>query len=227
MPSRIIAIALMASVAASALAAESVEWLKPPEGAVVLFDGSGTDKWTGAKTTDDGFLMAGPITKQKFADCILHVEFNMLPRPDGKRTVGNSGVYIQMRYEIQILNSHGRKPEKGGCAAIYQFKPADRNVTRPLSEWQSYTIAFRQPRWDADKKTEDARISVVHNGAKVHDNVQVPRKTGHGKKESPEPGPIRLQHHGNPVVFRNIWLLPLGPDDDPAAKLKAVLTPQP
>jgi len=227
MSSRTIAVALIASVAVPGIAGDGIEWLKPPEGAVVLFDGKDTKAWAGAKTTDDGFLMAGPATSEKFGDCILHLEFNMLPRADGKGNSGNSGVYLQTRYEVQILNSHGRKPEKGGCAAIYQFKPPDQNVTRPIGEWQSYTIAFRQPRWDGDKKTENARITVVHNGVKVQDNVEVPNKTGHGQKEEPAPGPLRLQNHGNPVVFRNVWLLPLGPDDDPAAKLKALLAPQP
>lgn len=213
---------LIALTAASALGAAETEWLKPPEGAIVLFDGRHTLLWNGAKKTKDGYLMAGPVTKKKFGDCTLHLEFNMLPHPEGKRVSGNSGVYLQTRYEVQILNSHGQKPEKGGCAAIYQFKPPDQNVTRPLGEWQSYTITFRQPRWEGAKKTANARITVVHNGVKVHDDVEVPNKTGHGKKEGPEPGPLRLQHHGNPVVFRNVWLLPLEPDDakpkDAAAK---------
>ena len=204
-------------------AAEDIEWMKPPDGAVVLFDGTSTDHWSRGKMTDDGCLLAGPVTKEKFADCILHLEFNMLPHPEGKRISGNSGVYIQMRYEIQILNSHGKKPYKGGCGAIYQTKAPSKNATRPLGEWQSYTIAFRQPRWDGDKKAENARIAVIHNGVKVHDNVEIPRKTGNGRKEGPEPGPIRLQHHGNKVVFRNIWLLPLKPDDDPAKRLDALL----
>lgn len=215
-------------LAASALAADYPEWVKPPDGAVVLFDGSGTEKWARAKVTDDGALMAGATTKDSFGDCILHLEFNMLPGPGGKKVSGNSGVYIQRRYEIQILNSHGKKPYKGGCGAIYQTKPEDKNVTRPLGEWQSYTIAFRQPRWDDEgKKTEKARISLAHNGVLVHDDVEVPSKTGHGRKEAPDPGPLHLQHHGNAVVFRNVWLLPLAPDADPAARLKAVLAPQP
>ncbi len=228
MPNRAIAAALIVILtAACSVAGEYVEWLKPPKDAVVLFDGSNTEKWTKAKMTDDGFLMAGPVTKDKFGDCILHLEFNMRPRTDGKGNSGNSGVYLQMRYEVQILNSHGRKPEKGGCAAIYQFKPPDANVTRPIGEWQSYTIAFRQPRWDGDKKTESARISVIHNGVLVHDDVHVPNKTGHGRKEGPEPGPLQLQNHGNPVVFRNVWLLPLAPDADPKATLKTLVTPVP
>ena len=206
-------VALIVLAAGSALLAAETEWLKPPEGALVLFDGKDTKHWSGAKMADDGTLMAGAVTKQKFGDCILHLEFNMLPKPGAKNTSGNSGLYIQMRYEVQILNSHGdKKPQKGGCAAIYQFKPADQNVTRPLGEWQSYTITFRQPRWDGTKKTENARITVVHNGVKVHDNAEVPNKTGHGRKEDPEPGPLQLQNHGNPVVFRNIWLLPVEPD---------------
>ncbi|MFW6163623.1 MAG: 3-keto-disaccharide hydrolase, partial [Planctomycetota bacterium] len=156
-----VALPALLLAAASALAADYPEWVKPPEDAVVLFDGSDTEKWGRGTRTDDGYLMAGATTREKFGDCLLHLEFNMLPGPGGKRVSGNSGVYIQRRYEIQILNSHGRKPYKGGCGAIYQTKPEDKNVTRPLGEWQSYTIAFRQPRWDDEgKKTENARISL-------------------------------------------------------------------
>ena len=188
---------------------------KPPDGAIVLFDGTDTSRWARGKTTDDGFLMAGAITKDKFRDCVLHLEFNMLPGPQGKRVSGNSGVYIQRRYEIQIINSHGRKPSKGGCGAIYQTKAPDENVARKLGQWQSYHITFREPRWEGKKKIANARISLVFNGVKVHDDVEVPRKTGHGRPEGPEPGPLYLQHHGNKVVFRNIWLLPLKPSPTP------------
>jgi len=198
----------------SALAAEAETpkptlGAKPPEGAIVLFDGTDTAKWTRAKM-EDGFLREGPTTKGKFGDAQIHLEFNIQPLPGGKRPHGNSGVYIQRRYEIQILNCHGRKtPSKGGCGAIYQFKAADSNQALAPGEWQSYDITFRAPRWEGDKKVENARITVVHNGVVIHDNVDVPRKTGHGQKEAPAPGPLHLQNHGAKVTYRNIWLLPL------------------
>ncbi len=189
--------------------AKPPEGLKPPEGAILLFDGKDTSRWNNAKVTPDGFLEVGAITKEKFGDCQIHLEFNIQPDPTGKKVAGNSGVYIQQRYEIQILNTAGQPPAKGGCGAIYQFKAPDANQARPPGEWQTYDITFRAPRWDGDKKTANARISVVHNGVKVHDNVEVPRKTGAGKPEGPEPGPLFLQNHGNKVFFRNIWLVPL------------------
>lgn len=182
----------------------------PPKGAIVLFDGKDASQWNNAKVTPEGFLEAGASTKERFGDCRLYLEFNIQPDPTGKRTAGNSGVYIQHRYEIQILNSAGQPPSKGGCGAIYQFKPPDTNQSKPPGEWQSYDITFRAPRWDAEKKkVSNARITVIHNGVKVHNGVEVPRKTGAGKAEGPEPGPLYLQQHGNKVFFRNIWLLPL------------------
>jgi len=190
---------------------------KPPEGAIVLFDGTDTTKWVKAKM-EDGFLREGPMTKDKFGDARIHLEFNIQPLPDGKRPHGNSGVYIQQRYEIQILNNHGQKAaSKGGCGAVYQFKAADVNACKAPGEWQTYDITFRGPRWDGGKKTENARISVVHNGVTIHDNVEVPNKTGHGQREGPEPGPLNLQNHGAKVYYRNIWLLPLK-DEAPAAE---------
>ena len=206
----VLAILALLCALSPALAAEA-DLAKPPKGAIILFDGSDTSKWARAKVTDDSCLMAGAATRDKFQDFILHLEFNMLPHPEGKRVSGNSGVYLQRRYEIQIINSHGRKPSRGGCGAIYGIKAIDHNVVKPLGEWQSYHITFRAPRWDGDKKIENARISLVFNGVKVHDSVEVPRKTGSGRPESPQQGPIYLQHHGNKVVFRNIWLLPLKP----------------
>jgi hypothetical protein len=199
-------------ISALAMAAEEAkptEGLKPPEGALVLFDGKDTSKLDQAKVTPDGYLEVGAITKEKFGDAQIHLEFNIQPDPTGKKSAGNSGIYIQNRYEIQILNTAGQPPQKGGCGAIYQFKAPDTNQAKPPGEWQTYDITFRAPRWDGEKKTENARISVVHNGVKVQDNVEVPRKTGAGKPEGPEPGPLYLQSHGNKVYFRNVWLLPL------------------
>ena len=200
--------------------AKPTEGLKPPEGAVVLFDGKDASRWNSAKVTSEGYLEAGAITKEKFGDCQIHLEFNIQPLPDGKRPHGNSGVYIQRRYEIQILNSAGQKPSKGGCAAIYQFKPPDTNASLPPGEWQSYDITFHQPRWDGETKVKSARITVIHNGVKVQDDVETPRKTGAGQKEGPQPGPLFLQNHGAKVFYRNIWLLPLK-DEAEAAKVEA------
>jgi len=182
---------------------------KPPKGAIVLFDGTDTSKWANAKMTPDGLLMAGAKTKEAFGDCIIHLEFRIEPGKGGRRVSGNSGVYIQERYEIQILNTYGQPPSKGGCGAIYRVKAPDVNAALPPGKWQSYDITFHAPRWRGNKKIKNARISVIHNGIKVHDDVEVPNKTGHGKPEGPEPRPLYLQYHSSVVHFRNIWLLPL------------------
>jgi hypothetical protein len=197
---------------------------KRPEGAIVLFDGPDArdvSRWQRARLNDEGYLLAGVTTKDKFGDAVIHLEFLIPAPPEGKRTSGNSGVYIQRRYEIQILNTPKGKPSKGGCAAIYQFKPADTNQAKPPGEWQSYDIFFRAPRWEGTKKVQNARITLFHNGVKVHNDVEVPNKTGHGQREGPEPGPLYLQHHGTPVAFRNVWILPVERDNDP--RLRAPL----
>ena len=125
---------------------------------------------------------------------------------------GNSGVYIQQRYEIQILNSFGftKDDYKDSFAgSLYRLKMPDELVSKKAGEWQSYDIAFRAARFDGDKKVENARITVYHNGVLIHDDFSIPRKTGVGKKEGPEPRPIKLQGHNNPVKFRNVWIVEL------------------
>jgi hypothetical protein len=202
-------------LAAEPEAPKPTEGAKPPQGAIILFDGKDASKWDKAKVTPEGHLEVGAITKEKYGDALIHVEFSIQPDPTGKKTAGNSGVYIQQRYEIQILNTAGAKPDKGGCGAIYKLKAPDVNAAKAPGEWQTYDITFRAPRWDGQKKIANARISVVHNGVKIHDNVEVPAKTGSGKAEGPDPGPLYLQSHGNKVYFRNLWLLPLKPEEPP------------
>lgn len=150
----------------------------------------------------------------------MHVEFNVNVAPDKEReSRGNSGVYIQRRYEIQILDSHGvteDELEPWACASLYRQRKPDRAVARPAGEWQSYDIVFRAARFDGDRKIEDARITVFHNGVLVHDAVDVPRKTGAGEPEGPEPLPVKLQGHHNQVRFRDVWIEPLDLDDFPA-----------
>jgi hypothetical protein len=195
----------VALLARLALGAEAPA--QPPEGAILLFDGKDTSKWSNAKVTEDGCLLAGAVTKDKFQDFTLHLEF-MMDGEVSEKNAGNSGVYLQQRYEIQILNTaHKKPPGKGDCGAIYKFKAPDQNAAKPPREWQTYDITFQAPRWDGDKKTQNARISVLHNGIPIHNDVEVPNKTGSGKPEGPDPGPLYLQQHGNRVLFRNIWIL--------------------
>ncbi len=198
-----------------------------PEGAVELVgeegydlvpDGVGDMKWT----FENGVLTASPkwdslLTKDSYQDFRMHVEFNVNESPDAKNREadGNSGIYIQERYELQIQNGFGI-PEKdytaSYCGSIYKLKKPDKIVSKKPGEWQSYDIAFRAARFEDGEKTENARITVYHNGELIHDDFPIPRKTGAGKKEGPEPGPIKLQGHANPVKFRNVWIEKLSLD---------------
>ena len=178
-------------------------------------EGDGPSKWTFA----DGVLTASPvwdsvITKKPYKDFRMHLEFNVNDVKDATNPEknGNSGVYIQQRYEIQILNSFGFTKEDykdSFAGSLYRLKMPDELVSKKAGEWQSYDIAFRAARFDGDKKVENARITVYHNGVLIHDDFSIPRKTGVGKKEGPEPRPIKLQGHNNPVKFRNVWIMEL------------------
>lgn len=175
-------------------------------------------KWVFA----DGVLTASPVwdsmvTKGTYRDFQLHVEFNVnkQDKPDNLEADGNSGIYIQKRYELQIQNAHGI-PEKDFTASyggsIYKLRKPDRLVAKPAGEWQTYDIVFRSARFVDGKKTEDARITVYQNGELIHDDFALPRKTGAGAPEGPEPGVIKFQGHHNPVQFRNTWIRELSLD---------------
>ncbi|MFJ7995725.1 family 16 glycoside hydrolase [Streptomyces sp. NPDC096310] len=152
-------------------------------------------------------------TKQAFGDFRLHAEFRVPKLPDDVtgQDRGNSGIYLQERYEIQILDSFGvEELAANEAGSIYNKKAADLNAGTAPETWQTYDIVFRAARFDAEgRKTEDARISVEWNGRTVHDNVAVDGPTGTGDAESAAAGAIRLQDHGNKVRFRNVWIEPL------------------
>jgi len=181
----------------------------PPPGAIVLFNGSSTEHFTNAKTTPDGLLMAGATTAQPYRDFRLHLEFRTpyMPYARGQGR-GNSGVYIQQRYELQILDSFGLAGEFNECGGLYRSRAPDLNMCLPPLTWQTYDIDFRAARFDASgKKIANATLTAILNGVGVHNNVQVPNKTGGGKPEGPDDRPILLQDHRNPVQFRNIWII--------------------
>lgn len=184
----------------------------PPKNAIVLFDGTNTEKFTNGRITEEGLLMQGADVKPMFQDFDLHLEFLLPYMPAGRdQGRGNSGVYLQSRYEVQVLDSFAEPPTFNGCGSLYRFREPDVNMCLPPLQWQTYDIAFTAPRWNSDgTKASNARVTVWLNGVVVQDNVELPDKTGAGQPEEPTLLPIRLQDHGNPVRFRNIWLVDRG-----------------
>ncbi len=190
----------------------------PPAGAVVLFAKEGDEtRWVRGKLlslSDGKFLtvsQTGSIrSKEKFGAFTAHIEFRLawMPNSTGQGR-SNSGVYLQDRYECQILDSFGLSGENNECGGFYtQHKPKV-NMCLPPLVWQTYDIDFTPAVFDsAGKKIKNARATVRHNGVVIHDDVELPRETPGGQKEAPTPGPLQLQDHGDPLVFRNIWVVP-------------------
>jgi hypothetical protein len=179
-----------------------------PWGAQVLFNGRRSDQLVNSRISPQGWLMEGTQTRNIYRDYTMHVEFRLpyMPYSTGQARA-NSGVYLQSRYEVQILDSFGLEGLHNECAGLYKFRRPDVNMCLPPLVWQTYDIEFRSPRFDSQgRKTEDAVITVWHNGVAVHQNVLLTQKTGGGKPEAPELLPIKLQDHHNPVRFRNVWI---------------------
>ena len=183
----------------------------PPTGAVVLFSGANADAWQGGKLDEEGNLRAGTKSKQSFGDCTVHVEFRtpFMPKARGQAR-GNSGVYLQDRFEVQVLDSFGLAGENNECGGIYSIARPRVNMCFPPLTWQTYDIDFETAKYDGTgKKTKNATLTVKHNGVLIHERVEVGKTTtAAGRAEGAEPGPIQLQDHGNPVVYRNIWVVP-------------------
>jgi hypothetical protein len=185
---------------------------QPPQDAIVIFDGKNIDQFTNAQMTKDGLLMEGADFKPMFQDFNMHVEFKIpyMPQAQGQQR-GNSGLYLQSRYECQVLDSFGLDRLINGLGALYQFKKPDVNMALPPLTWQTYDIQFTAPRWAADgTKVRNAHVTSWINGVKVQDNVSLPNKTGAGKQEEPLLLPTKIQNHGDPVRFRNIWVVDRG-----------------
>lgn len=182
---------------------------KPPTGAIVLFDGSNADAWEDGKVDARKLLAGGTKTKQAFGDCTLHVEFRTPFKPTARgQGRGNSGVYLQDRFECQVLDSFGLKGENNEAGGIYTISAPKVNMCFPPLSWQTYDIDFQAAKYDGDKKLQNAVVTLRHNGVLVQDHVEVPHTTtSAGRKEGPHPAPIQLQNHGNPVFYRNIWIV--------------------
>lgn len=194
----------------------------PPKGAeTFMSNADDASKWENLKTPgqpigwnwkSDSFETeprSGSImTKKAFGDCKAHVEFSVDENGKEGQENGNSGVYLQGRYEVQVLNSAGQPPALDNCGAIYSIKAPDYNMALPAGEWQSYDIDFTAARWGKGKKIANARMTVYHNGTLIHKNVEVPSHTTAGRTEEQGDGGIYLQDHGNRIRYRNIWILP-------------------
>lgn len=187
------------------------EGAKAPAGAVILLDGTSADAWNGGHLDERKLLAAGTTSKQAFQSFRMHLEFLLPFKPLGRgQDRANSGVYVQNRYEIQVLDSFGLKGLDNECGGIYQQSAPKVNMCFPPLQWQTYDIEFTAAKFDADgKKTADAILTVKHNGVAVQDALALKRATPGGgfKAEVPAPGPFQLQGHGNPVFYRNIWVV--------------------
>ena len=194
---------------------------KAPSDAIRLFDGKDLEKWAhkdgGAakwKVSDDYFQVApgtGDIfTRQSFGDIQLHVEFaEPVPAIGEDQDRGNSGVILMGLYEIQVLDSYQSKTYPDGqAAAVYGQYPPLVNASRPPGQWQTYEIIFHAPRFDAGKLSSTARVTVLHNGVLVQDNVEIhgPTATDEPYHAHAEKLPLQLQDHHHPVRYRNIWV---------------------
>lgn len=185
---------------------------KPPEGAIVLFDGSSADKFEGGQLAEDKTLKQGVTSKEKFQSFELHLEFMLSFMPNARgQGRSNSGCYMQGRYEVQMLDSFGLTGENNECGGVYSIRKPNTNMCFPPLSWQTYDVEFHAAKFDgAGKKTADAWMTVKHNGVVIHEKLKLPHATTASPlQEGPEPGPLYLQDHGNPVRYRNIWVKPI------------------
>jgi hypothetical protein len=196
----------------------------PPSDAVVLFGGEDLAQWqmedgSPAKwAVRDGYfeVVAGTgtiRTRQGFGDVQLHIEWMAPSPPRGEgQDRGNSGVFLMSLYEVQVLDSyHSKTYADGQAAALYGQYPPLVNACRPPGEWQTYDIVYHGPRFDeSGKVTRPMIVTVFHNGVLVQDHVQLTGPTEHMKRppyqKHPEQMPLRLQDHGHPVRYRDLWI---------------------
>ncbi len=201
---------------------------KPPKGAVIIFNGKPGPGVPKERITKEGELkVGGPGGKaftsaQKFQSAKIHIEFRTPFRPNARgQNRGNSGLYVQERYEVQVLDSFSLKGTMGEAGGIYSVAPPTINMCFPPLSWQTYDIDYTAAKFDENgKMTVRPRMTVRHNGVLIHDDVEIkgrnPRSkpaingtTAAPKKGGPEPRGIYLQQHGSSLLYRNIWFVPV------------------
>jgi hypothetical protein len=187
---------------------------KPAVRSVVLFDGTSTDAWDNAKM-ESGLLMANAsTTKKRYGSYTLHLEFRTPYKPDARgQKRGNSGVYHSGRWETQILDSFGLDGRDNECGGLYSIAKPKLNMCLPPLSWQTYDVEFTAAKFDAAcKRTAWPRITVRLNGVLIHEDVELAKdfttSAPLSKPLTTPEGPLFLQEHGNPVAFRNIWIVP-------------------
>ena len=191
--------------------------MTPPAGAVALMDGKSLDKWTTEpvkwRITEDGAAeVSDPSlrTLDEYGSGTYHIEFRTpyMPSQRGQGR-GNSGVYLLGRYEMQVLDSWPLPPADNEAGGIYKQAVPKVNASFPPEEWQTYDIDFTAPEFDAaGKKIKNARISAKHNGAVIHDDLELTDVTPGGVSGTEAPkGTLLFQNHHNPVRYRNVWFL--------------------
>jgi hypothetical protein len=194
----------------------------PPSDAVVLFDGKNLDAWepTGTWKIEDGVLVEGKgdvKTKESFEDFQLHIEWSSPNPPHGRgQDRGNSGIFLQDRYELQVLDSYKSDTyHEGQAGAIYKQSPPLVNAMRPPGEWNTYDVIWTAPTFNSDATLKTpAYVTALQNGVLIQNHFEVTGLTPWAdvpKYEAHGAAPIRLQDHGHPVKFRNIWIRNLKP----------------
>lgn len=195
---------------------------KHPENAVILLNGKDLSNWhqpdgqPARWQLEDGVTTVTKndiVSDETFMDVFVHIEFRLPGMPEATgQAKANSGVFLQALYEIQVLDSYGWDvPGKGDCGAIYdQYAPLV-NACKPPLEWQTYDVVFRAARLgDSGEVTEPARITVLQNDIVIHNNAELLGPTGGLSEDTVgQPGPLLLQDHGDPVQYRNVWLVHL------------------
>lgn len=187
---------------------------KPPKGATVLFDGKNTDQWNKGQMENGLLRSTGTTSIPKFKSYQLHLEFRTPYKPTARgQGRGNSGVYFGGRWETQVLDSFGLDGKMNECGGIYSIAEPSVNMCLPPLTWQTYDVEFTAAKFDAEgKRSAWPRMTVKLNGVTIHKNQELNKDL---TTAAPAKGPLRdearpvfLQNHGNPVFFRNIWVLP-------------------